>query len=360
MKIKIFFFFLLFSYILFAQDKPKNIIILIGDGMGVNYVSASYIALDNDPFKKFTSVGLSATSSLDRLVTDSAAGATAISTGHRTSYFAVSVTPANEPLLTLFEHAETLNKATGVIATSTVTHATPAAFLAHVLNRKDETEIARQYLERNVDVVIGGGRSFFLPKEMNGKREDNIDLTAEIERKDYSLYLSIDDLLSSSNISNKFYALLDSTSIPKAAERNYTLADLFNKAIERLSLNENGFLLMVEGSQIDWGGHDNDQEYLMTELYDFNTAVNAALDFAEKDGNTLVLVTGDHETGGMSINGGNPDGSNLQLKFTTGGHTAGFVGVFAAGPGEELFRGVYDNFMIGRNLFQLLDSNFSF
>jgi alkaline phosphatase len=154
---------------------------------------------------------------------------------------------------------------------------------------------------------------------------------------------------------SKFYALIDSDGVAKASERNYTLGDLTKIAISNLSQNKNGFVLMIEGSQIDWAGHGNNSEYILSELKDFDTAINAALDFAEDNGNTLVVVTADHETGGLSINGGTKNGKNLELKYTTKGHTGNMVGVFAYGPGEEQFRGIYENYMIGRKLIHFVN-----
>lgn len=126
-----------------------------------------------------------------------------------------------------------------------------------------------------------------------------------------------------------------------------------------ISKNERGFVLVVAGSQSDWGGHQNDREYILSELNDFCKAVDASLDFASES-NTLVLVTADHETGGMSINGDSLDGSELEMKFTTISHTAEMVGVFAKGLGEELFGGVYENYFVGRNLFKLLNPRYKF
>jgi alkaline phosphatase len=123
-----------------------------------------------------------------------------------------------------------------------------------------------------------------------------------------------------------------------------------------LSQDPDGFILMVEGSQIDWAGHDDDANYLLSEMKDFTKAVKAALDFAEADGNTLIIITADHETGGMAIKGGELDGSNLQLDFISKDHTAGVVAVLAKGPGEEYFSGIYGNYEIGRKLFHLFPS----
>ena len=117
---------------------------------------------------------------------------------------------------------------------------------------------------------------------------------------------------------------------------------------------------MVEGSQIDWAGHDEDADYLLSEMDDFSTALKVAIDYAEKEGNTLVIATADHETGGMTITDGSFDGENLEVEFLNSHHTAGFVGVFAYGPGEKLFGGIYDNHLIGRKIFHLMDESYKF
>jgi alkaline phosphatase len=336
------------------NNKPQNIILLIGDGMGTNYVSASVLSMNNDPFRKFPVVGLSVTCDADRLVTESAAAATAIATGYRTNKGHLSVDPkTKKPMTTLFEVAEKIGKSTGVVVTSTVTHATPGAFLSHIADRSKENEIALQYSQTDVDVVIGGGLKFF------GKRNDKINLVDTLKNHGYKFFSDLKDL-SSYKSGNKFYALLSDEGLPHANQRNYSLSDLTRIALENLKKNKKGFVLMVEGSQIDWAGHDNNQDYLLSEQKDFNGAINTALEFAEKDGNTLVIVTADHETGGMAIVGGNRDGSDLKLKFSTGDHTAAMVGVFAKGPGQELFNGVYDNYMIGRKLIKLVDPTQTF
>lgn len=352
--------FFVFSISSLGQStKPKNIVIMIGDGMGTNYVSASVIALDGDPFKKFTSVGLSVTCSADKLITDSAAGGTAIATGYRTNNYSISINPSGKPLKTIFEHAEELNKSTGVVVTSSVTHATPATFLSHIDDRNKENEIAEQIVNGNADIVIGGGTDYFKPENAGGGRKDNINLVDTIKSKGFSYFETAGDLFDA-DPGNKIYALLDSDGLLPAGDRDFTLGELTKTALNHLSRNPDGFVLMVEGSQIDWAGHSNDGSTAMKELEDFNTAVNVVLDFIEENKNTLLIITADHETGGMSINGGSVEGDSLQLAFTSGGHTAEMVGVFAKGPGEELFSGVYDNYMIGRKLFQLLDEDYQF
>jgi len=359
-KIFFFFLFVLVEINAFASEPPKNIIFLIGDGMGTNYVSSSVLSLKNDPFRRFTSIGFSVTCSADKLVTDSAAGATAFATGYRTNNGTLSLDPkTNQKLLTIFELAEKLNKQTGVVVTCSITHATPAAFLSHVISRNEHFEIAKQIVEQKVDVVIGGGKKYLMPKSLGGDRVDGLNLVSNIKSNGYSYYTNYTEL-QNNKPENKFYALFEADGLPKASNRDYSLGDLTKIALEYLNKQTKGFILMIEGSQIDWAGHANNDSYALSELEDFNTAVNTALDFAEKNGETLVVVTADHETGGMSIVGGDADGCDLDLKFSTKDHTANMVGIFAKGPGEEEFRGIMDNYMIGRKLFKLVDSTYKF
>lgn len=341
------------------SDKPRNIIILIGDGMGVSQVSASVLSFENNPFRRFTSTGFSVTCSADALITDSAAGATVLSTGYRTNNGYIGVGPDKKDLLNIFEIAEKLNLSTGVVVTSSVTHATPASFVAHEESRKYEENIAADFTDLDIDVAIGGGWGHFTTKAAGGMRLDSVNLLDKIKSQGYEYYNDEADFLAASP-KNKFYALFEEDALPKACNRKYSLGELTSKAITKLNENSDGFILMVEGSQIDWGCHDNDEDYVLSELKDFGTALNAALDFAEKDGNTLVLVTADHETGGTAIVGGALNGNDIQLGFVSKNHTAAMVGVFAKGPGEELFRGIQNNFEIGRKLINLVDSNISF
>ncbi|HZW38457.1 MAG TPA: alkaline phosphatase [Ignavibacteriaceae bacterium] len=358
----IFFLLLFCASFIGAQQKPKNIILLIGDGMGTNSVSASvYADKTKSPFRRFTSVGFSITTSLNKFITDSGAGGTAVATGYRTNYTWISMDPKdNKPLYTILEKAEDLKKSTGVVVTSSITNATPAAFLSHVKNRALEFDIANQIAEKDVEVLIGAGTDFFFDKSHGGSRPDSLgDLTVKLQKKNYTIIKDVNSLLSY-NKDNKVIALLDSFGLPAANSRNYNLSELVNKSLEILSKDKDGFFLMVEGSQIDWGLHDHLDDYWQGEMKDFAGAIDAALNFADKDGNTLVVVTSDHETGGLSINGGTLQGDSLKFSYTTAGHTAAMVGIFAKGPGAEEFSGVMDNYMIGRKLFLLFDKKSKF
>lgn len=347
--------------ILNAQNvQPKNIIILIGDGMGINYVGASLLQDPNSPFKEFKTIGLSITCSADKLITDSAAGATAIATGYLTNNKYISVDTLGQPLYTIFEHAEKLGLSTGLVVTATVTHATPGAFVGHTNNRNDQTLIASQMVEQDVDVVIGGGLKYFLPKNFSGERDDNVFLTDKLVNKGYALAKSYTELNKLSDTTKQFYALLEMDGLPESLRRDYSLGDLTKKALTHLKNDPDGFVVMIEGSQIDWAGHDHKSKELMEEMKDFSSAVTEALVFAKADKNTLVLITSDHETGGMSVTKGNLDGSDLELSYTSGGHTPSPIGIFAYGPGEELFKGIMNINDIGQKLFYLLDPTYKF
>jgi alkaline phosphatase len=350
--------FCLFSFLTVGQNKPKNIIFLIGDGMGVNYVAASFLTNPNNPFGNFNSIGLSNTASLDRLITDSGAGATVLATGYRTINKYISVDSSGNSLKTLLEVASERGKSVGIISTSSVTHATPAAFYAHVDDRGRETDIAVQLAESDVDIIIGGGKQYFIPNILGGSRKDDSNVIEIMKSRGYK-YLSEFDFKSIA-ISEKILCLMEKNGLKRASERKYSLADLTKAAIENLKKKENGFVLMVEGSQIDWAGHDNNSDYLLSEMNDFSNAITEALNFAKHDGNTLIVVTADHETGGLAITGGDVEGKNLKLGFMSKSHTAGFVPVFSFGPLEEKFRGILENYEIGQNLILSVDPDHSF
>jgi alkaline phosphatase len=344
-----------------AQNlKPKNIIILIGDGMGINYVGASVLQDSTSPFKEFTTIGLSITCSADKLITDSAAGATAIATGYLTNNKYVSIDTLGNSLYTIFEHAKKLGLSTGIVVTSSVSHATPGAFVGHTNDRNDQVLIASQMVDHNIDIVIGGGLKYFLPKSLLGERDDNLDLTERLLEKGYYLPKNYDELLSLPDSIQEIYALFELDGLPGATYRKYSLGDLTKNVINHLKIDHDGFVLMIEGSQIDWDGHDHKSKELLDEMSDFSSAIKEALDFAKKDGNTLVLVTSDHETGGMSVIKGNKSATELELGYTSTGHTPSPVGIFAFGPGAELFGGIMNINHIGQKLFYLLDSSIKF
>lgn len=316
--------------------KPKNIVLLIGDGMGLSQVSAAIYYKEGKPnFERFNTIGLSKTSSSSDLVTDSAAGATVFSAGVKTYNGAIGVDKDTIAVPSIMEQFSKEGYSTGIVATSSIQHATPAAFYAHVKSRSLYEDITTFAPNSGVDIFIGGGLKYF------NKRKDGKDLLAQMIGQGYQLFT---DKLPDTSSNEKQLILLAENGMPKMSEgRGDFLPKATNLALEKLSKNEKGFFLMVEGSQIDWGGHDNDADYLIEELLDFDKTIGEVLDFAKKDGETLVIVTADHETGGFTLA---TDGSNynkIKPTFSTTGHSGTMVPVFAEGPGASLFNGIYES-----------------
>lgn len=361
MRLRIFVFLLLSFGLCFNAEaqqgkKPKNIIIIIGDGMGLNQVTSEIIFNRKDtPFKRFVDVGMSVTCAADALITDSAAGGTAISTGHKTYNGAIAVDTLKQPLETIFEYAvNKKKKAAGLVSTAPITDATPAVFFAHAESRKMHLDIAQQLVNAPLQVVIGGGRKYFLPQGEGGVRTDGRNLIQSLTDKGY-IYSS-EYIKDGFKPNQKLWMLLDTSAITKTGTRPYNLGDLAMTAIGQLKQNKNGFVLMVESTHTDYAGHNNDGPHLKSEMVEVADLIHRVLDFIEKDGNTLLVVTADHETGGMSLVHPDDKTQPIAYKFTTKGHSAGMVGVWAKGPGSELFRGVYENNEIGKKLFSIAKS----
>lgn len=330
-----------------SKKAPKNIIFLIGDGMSLAQISAGFTAngasLNMTNFKK---VGLSTTFSSDNYTTDSAAGGTALSTGKKTTNGTVGLDAKGKKVENLREVAEKKDKATGVVSTSSITHATPASFVAHQPKRKMYEAIAADFLKTDIDVFIGGGYKHFT------ERKDGKNLVDELKKKGYTVLQDLDKI--SKVKEGKLAGLTAPEHNGRVAERGDMLQVATTTAIDILEEDKDGFFLMVEGSQIDWAGHQNNTNYIVEEMLDFDKAVGIALKFAAKDKNTLVVVTADHETGGFAINGGNPKTGKVKGGFTTGGHTPIMVPVFAFGPGSENFTGFMDNTDIAKRIKKLI------
>lgn len=316
--------------------KPKNIVLLIGDGMGLSQVSAAIYYKDGKPnFERFNTIGLIKTSSSNELVTDSAAGATVFSAGVKTYNGAIGVDKDTIPVPTIVEQLIKEGYSTGIVATSSIQHATPAAFYAHVKSRRLYEDITTFAPNSGVNFFAGGGLKFF------NQREDGKDFLAEMKAKGYDV---ITDQLPKAPSKNNELILLAEDGMPKMSEgRGDFLPNATKLALEKLSKNEKGFFLMVEGSQIDWGGHNNEADYLIEELLDFDKTIGVVLDFAKKNGETLVIVTADHETGGFSLSTEGKDYNKIKSTFSTTGHSGTMVPVFAEGPGASMFNGIYEN-----------------
>lgn len=326
-----------------APARPDNIILLIGDGMGVTQISAGLYSNGNRlNLERFPVVGLHKSYSGDNLVTDSAAGATAFSAGVKTYNGAIGVDMDTLPVRTLLEMAEADGRPTGLVATSSLVHATPASFIAHNRYRKNYEEIAADFVKTEVDLLIGGGLDYFARRKTDGR-----DLTTELRSRNYAVHRFLDEELTTlrpDGARNFAYFTANAEPLPAAQGRDYLLPAVRTATdfLDRRDTDGRGFFLLVEGSQIDWGGHSNDSPYIISEMLDFDAAVGAVLDFAQRDGRTLVVVTADHETGGYAIQNGSSMGQ-IEGAFTSDYHTADLIPVFAYGPGSERFSGIYEN-----------------
>src|SRR5690625_1772637 len=297
----------------------KNVILLIGDGMGQNQVSAaSYyqgdgFGTEDLVMDQFTDVGFARTYSHDNTVTDSAAAATAFSSTHKTDNGVLGKAPENQvhsddeehfDVETVLESAESNDMATGLVSTARITHATPAAFASHIGSRDEENQIAEQMLlEHDIEVMLGGGKRHFLPKEEGGKREDKKNLIDSAEEKGYEIVTNKSEMNKTEG--GKLLGLFSNSHMTYELDRDMTeepsLDEMTEKALGVLKDDKNGFFLMVEGGRIDHAGHANYPATNIHETLAFDRAVEEALQFAKEDGDTLVIVSADHETGGMSI-----------------------------------------------------------
>lgn len=317
----------------FIHKKPKNVILLIGDGMGIAQVHAGMIANRGNLFiNNFKHVGFSRTYSANRFVTDSGAGGTAIATGHKTNNSSIGVDSEKKPVPSILETAQSNGLATGIVVTTSILDATPAAFVAHVPDRSMMADIAAEFAETGPDVFIGGGIENFK------NRKDGRNLIAELSAKGYQVCDTITELVKVKT--GKLAGFLTENRVNIRGDQLPLTTEV---AIEILDDRKKGFFLVVEGSEIDGGGHSNDMAQTVEEMLDFDRAVGKALEFAEKDGKTLVVVTADHETGGLTLVDGDLSTGRITGRFSTSGHTGLMVPVFAYGPGAEVFSGIDEN-----------------
>jgi alkaline phosphatase len=318
------------------EAEIKNVILMIGDGMGISHVFSAISANNDQLYMEYAKyIGFQKTKSKDNYKTDSAAGGTAMACGIKTNNGMIGMDADQKPVKSILEIASENGKSTGLVAASKVTHATPAAFLAHVPSRKLYEDIAKFFVSDDIDVFIGGGLDDF------DKREDSRSLLPDLREKGFQIATNEQDLDQLNE--GKIAGLLSSGHIDRYPQRGEFLPNSTQKAMDVLSKDPDGFFLMIEGSQIDWGGHDNDVGYVVEEMLDFDRTVGQVLKFAQEDGHTLVIITADHETGGMSVHDADPAKGEVEGRFTTGSHSSLMVPVFAYGPGADQFIGIYEN-----------------
>lgn len=338
---------------LLSAGNPQihNVILVVGDGMGVAQVYSSIIAQggNTSQFLRFPYTGFSRTYSYDKYTTDSGAGGTALMTGYKVENKHIAFGPNGECYPSFLTRAKRqTGRKVGFVVTSSVLDATPAATYAHVPYRKQFDTISMQMAQCGFDVMIGGDKNHFLPAHRKDGRAPLDTLAA----RGYRMAYTIDEL--SQLHSGKVCGLLSDGDPLTAPSRGRMLSVGVSKALELLSRGNQGFVLMVEGSQIDWACHNNDTTYLAAEMADFEEVLRLILDFAQQDGHTLVVVTADHETGGLTLPNGSVEQGTNRMSFSTGNHTGVMVPVFAFGPGANRFTGIQQNTDIPKKIMQLL------
>ena len=356
------------------EQKPTNVIYLIGDGMGFGAVSSLLLSSDAETgFEMAPVIGLNETCSANNYVTDSPAGGTALATGTRTCNGFLGVGPDSVQLISILKKAQAMGKKTGIVVNTTLTEATPGAFYAGVTSRKESYKIAEQFTQSNVDVAIGAGLSAFI------NRPDSVDLTAVLIEKGYDVYLDWRQILNTQ--SEKFVGILEMSDVHRRNKVRTTTAGAADgaevclaaqlaaaasnedtirfsepteylqkacvKALEQLEKNApKGFFLMVESAIIDGYGHNNDADGMVEEMHEFDQTLKALVAYVNSHPNTLLVVTADHETGGTSVTYKSPpinEPEGLKLGFSTKGHSGTVVPIFAYGAGAEHFAGIFQN-----------------
>ena len=328
------------------SKKIKNVIFMIGDGMSMEAVTVGWtlngghLNMDNFPV-----AGYSRTYCADKLITDSCAGGAALAGGEKTKYGYIGQDVDGKPFYTLLQQAQALGKKTGLVVTCRINDATPADFVCHSPDRHLEAEIAEQYVGSGVDFIVGGGRQFW------DQREDGRNLIDEMKALGYNFVEKREDLVHVH--SGKLLGLFAPLDMDPVLDRGPVLEDATMKAIELLD-NKKGFFLMVEGSQIDDWAHRQKVGYMAEELFDFDKTIGKVLEWAEKDGHTLVVVTADHGTGGITLVDGSLQDRTVNVHFSTKGHHGIVVPVFAWGPHAEDFGGVMENAELSNRIRKLI------
>lgn len=328
--------------------KVKNVILMIGDGMSLMHVYTAWAANRGKLWlENAQATGLSKTWAVKKLVTDSGSGGTSLATGVKTVYHAVGVDPEGKPLTSLVDVAKKLGKDAGMAVTCRLWDATPCDFCCHNIDRDKEEELVGDYPTSGVDFVFGGGAQKFT------NRKDGRDIFKELQKKGYHVSRTLDDFFAYDKNSRIFAVPYDKDT-PLPDERGDLLAHASMKGISLMNQNKNGFFMMIEGSQLDDYGHFNQLDMLMKETLDFDKTIGEVMKWAAKDGETLVVVTADHETGGLTLVNGNKDEGRVECSFSTKDHSGAMVPVYAFGPGAENFTGIFENTDVFKKIKKLM------
>ena len=339
---------------LFAEQPVKNIIYLIGDGMSIASVSMMQLVNQYEPtiFDHAENIALQKSYSADNRVTDSAASGTALASGHKTNNTYLGVLPDGTAVESLTELAKSKGKATGVIVTTYLQHATPAAFYAHIPSRHEYATISEQLLESTLDLAIGGGMAFFSERYGNEKKAQKA-----IDKAEWTLARTMEEVTQASAEDRVLALLADKEVGEKSGDY---LSKATTKALELLERRggDEGFVLMVEGSLIDGMGHGNDAIAQQEEMRSFMGAIEVAVEYAKSHPGTLVVVTADHGTGGLALVSANADFTlseqGVEFRWCTGGHSGEMIPIYLYGTGAESINGIMENSDLGNKLKELI------
>lgn len=332
-----------------AQEAPTSVILLVADGAGLAHWTLAAYSDDELAVRRMSTVGLVDTRGADHTVSGSAPTATAYAIGVRSRMGYVGVDADGQPRTTVLEAAMEAGKGTGLVTTTSIVDATPAAFGAHHTDRGASGLIARQMAEKGIDVLMGGGRQAFRA----GAQADGVDLLARIrDTRTYVEDVAALETLDPATV-DALVGLFAEGGMGTLAERGGALPRMTVAALEILGDDPDGFFLLVENEETDTQAHRNaDPSVVTTEMLDFDEAVGLALDYREANPGTLVVVTADHETGGMTLP--HDRDREIVVGYATGSHTGAMVPLFAAGPGAERFGGIIRNDEVGRILLEMM------
>ena len=303
----------------YANEPIKQVIFIIGDGMGLNQMCK----LDSpNHFERANYIGLSKTYSASHKVTDSAAGGTALACGVKTQNGMLGMNADSIPVNSILTILKEKGFSTGKVASCRINHATPASYNTHQPNINMDAEILADLYANGPDVFVAGGNKLLSIESL--------------EKAGYKYVNNIGDLQKQEN--GKVACVLATEDMPNALERGNEITLGTAEAIRLLEKNEKGFFIMIEGSQIDWAGHNNQADYMLAEMQDINKVIGLCMDYADANPGTLVIITADHETGGTTI-----VGEEKEYKYSTGNHTGAMVPVYSYGTGAENFSGIFEN-----------------
>ena len=319
--------------------------------MGLPHISTRVYNKRKSAFELFRDIGFQKTHCFDNLITDSAAGGTAMATGHKSFRNAIGVDADTNSVNSILYHAHQNHLKTGIVTNSSIVHATPASFFAHQPFRALSEPIAKDLVDANIDFIIGGGQKFF-----DKRRTDRMSLLPALQAKGYELYDYGDYTVDNFPIHSKkkiiFFSASGEPSMPGLGQEYLTTAT--KKAINYLDRdNTSGFVLMIEGAQIDWAGHGRDEEAMLVRMEYFDDMLKNLIKFVQADGQTLLVVTADHSTGELGFLDNSRVG-DFDVKFNSNDHTASMVPVFAMGPGSERFKGIYENTQLFYKMMSLM------